>query len=69
VATEILDAAADADNADRRARLRAQAAAAGMLSQVASHRVSAERRQLILASMRGTGPVVDRLIDEDRGRV
>lgn len=69
VATEILDAAADADEGDRRARLRARAAAMGVLRPSrASHVTSADRERIITAT-RGMGPVADRLIDDERDRL
>jgi hypothetical protein len=69
VATEIIDAAADADRGDRGARLRARAAATGVLLPVTSRRVSKAERRRILASVRGLGPIADRLIDEQRDRL
>ena len=68
VATEMLDAAADADNGDRRAQLRAAAAAAGTLRQVAAHPAGTDRRRQIIESTRGLGPQIDRLLDHERDR-
>jgi plasmid stability protein len=68
VATEILDAAAEADRGDRRTRLRAAAAAAGVLDERPAPRVDDRRRRRILESTRGLGPQVDRLLDEERER-
>ncbi len=68
VATEILDLAADADQGDRRARLRAKAAASGMLVEIDAPPVSARRRKRALESTRGLGPMADRLIREERER-
>lgn len=68
VATEILDAAADADAADRRTTLRAAAAAAGALRTVEARPLSAARRRRALDQMRGLGPQLDRLLDEERER-
>jgi plasmid stability protein len=68
VATEILDAAADADRGDLRARVRAAAAAAGSLSPTQARPVSAARRRRIIASTRGLGPQLDRLLAEERER-
>jgi plasmid stability protein len=68
VATEILDAAADADSGDRRAQLRAAAAAAGTLRTVSARPVSAARRQRITESTSGLGPQVDRLLARERER-
>ena len=62
VATEILDATADADAGDRRAQLRAAAAAAGTLRTVSA------RRQRITDSTSGLGPQVDRLLARERER-
>src|ERR1700736_5330218 len=69
VATEILDAAAAGDQGDRRARLRAAAAAMGTLRSVDAPSVSAARRRRIVASTRGLGAQVDRLLAEERDRV
>jgi plasmid stability protein len=67
VATEILDAAADADEGDRRARLRARAAALGILRPASPVRpVSPADRARIIAAMKGIGPIADRLISEER---
>jgi len=68
LATEILDAAADTDEGDRRERLRARAATLGVLRAVPAAAVSAARRRRVIASTRGTGPVVDRLLAEERDR-
>lgn len=68
LATEILDAAADADSGDRRARLRAAAAAAGTLRSVNARPVSAARRRKIAESTRGLGPRLDRLLAQERER-
>lgn len=68
LATEILDAAADVDEGDRRTRLRAQAATLGVLRATPGAGVSAARRRHIVASMRGTGPVLDQLLAEERER-
>ena len=66
VATEILDAAADADEGDRRARLRARAAALGILRASPARPVSSAERESIIATMKGIGPIADRLIAEQR---
>ena len=70
VATEILDAAAaaDADSGDRRAQLRAAAAAAGTLRGVDARPPSADRRRRIIESTRGLGPQIDRLLTQERER-
>jgi plasmid stability protein len=68
LATEILDAAADADSGDRRAQLRAAAAVAGTLRRVNGRPVSAARRRRITESTRGLGPQVDRLLAQERER-
>jgi plasmid stability protein len=68
VATELLDVAAEADLGDRRTRLRAAAAAAGLLGGVRASGVSDERRRRIIDSTRGLGPIADALIDEERDR-
>ena len=69
VANDILAAAVDIDLGTRRERLRARAAALGILASVAAERVPPRRRQRILASTRGIGPVVDRLLAEERDRL
>jgi plasmid stability protein len=69
LATEILDAAVDADEGDRRARLRATAAASGLLRTVPATPVTPARRRRIIASTRGTGPILDQLLAEERDRV
>jgi plasmid stability protein len=69
LATEILDTAIAGEAMDRRARLRARAAALNML--VVTEPVeqqSAAQREAALESTRGLGPVVDAIIDEDRER-
>jgi plasmid stability protein len=68
VATEILDAAVDADEGDRRARLRATAAATGLLRSVPAKLVTSAQRRRIIASTKGTGPILDRLLAEERDR-
>lgn len=69
LATEILDAAADADEGDRRARLRARAATLGVLRASPAPSVGTSRRRRIVASTEGTGPVLDRLLSEERDRM
>ena len=69
VATEILDAVPEDEQADRRARLRAAAAAAGMLRSTAPSHVSAAQRSRIVGSSRGLGKQVDRLLADERERV
>jgi plasmid stability protein len=66
LATEVLDAAADADSGDRRAQLRAAAIAAGTLRSVDARPVSAPRRRRIIESTRGMGPQIDRLLAQER---
>ena len=69
LATEILDAATNGEYENRRARLRAKAAALGILEQrTAPPPMSAARRKRALASTRGLGPVADQLIREGRER-
>ncbi|MGI8413376.1 MAG: FitA-like ribbon-helix-helix domain-containing protein [Solirubrobacteraceae bacterium] len=68
VATEMLDAAAEADQGGRRAQLRAAAAAAGTLRTVKARPVSAARRRRITESTRGLGPRLDRLLAQERER-
>jgi plasmid stability protein len=69
VANEILDAAIDADEGDRRMRLRARAAALGVLRPGTALVVGSSRRRRIVASTKGAGPVLDRLLAEERERV
>jgi plasmid stability protein len=69
VAGAILDAATDTDIGTPRERLRGRAAALGMLSELDAPPVSKAERERILASTRGIGPILDRLIDEDRDRL
>lgn len=69
VATEIIDAAADADRGNRGDRLRAQAAAMGTLVPISGKRVSKRERKRIIESAKGIGPIADRLIDEQRDRL
>jgi plasmid stability protein len=68
LATEVLDAAADADQGDRRVRLRAQATAQGTLRPVEAPRVSPARRRRVLDSTRGLGAQVDELLARERER-
>lgn len=69
VATEILDASTDTDLGDRRSRLRARAAASGVLHEISAGTVTATRRRRIVASTKGTGPVLDELLGDERERV
>jgi plasmid stability protein len=69
VATEIIDAAADADQGDRTSRLRARAAATGSLVPLPGKTISKAERRRIIESTRGLGPMADRLIDEERDRL
>ena len=69
VANQILDAAVDADEGDRRTRLRARAAALGVLRSEPAAAVSTSRRRRVVASTKGTGPVIDRLLADERERV
>jgi plasmid stability protein len=68
LATEILDAAADADEGDRRARLRARAAVLGLSRATQFPSVGQARRRRIVASTKGTGAILDRLLAEERDR-
>jgi hypothetical protein len=69
VATEILNAVPEDERADRSARLRATAAAAGMLRATPTSRMSAARRSRIIGSTRGLGQQVDRLLADERERM
>jgi hypothetical protein len=73
VAGAILDAATDADlgipcssSPTPQERLRARARALGMLSEVPARPVSKAERDHTIASTRGIGKVLDRIIAEDR---
>ncbi|OBF98951.1 hypothetical protein A5772_14025 [Mycolicibacter sinensis] len=68
LATEILDAAAEADSGDRRAKLRAAAAASGALRTMPARPMSAARRQRAIASTCGLGAQLDRLLADERDR-
>jgi plasmid stability protein len=68
VATEILDAAADADGGDRGTQVRAAAAAAGTLRAVKARSPSQKRRRQIIESTRGLGPRIDDLLAQERER-
>jgi plasmid stability protein len=69
LATEILDSAADSDQGDRGARLRAAATAAGSLHSVDAKPVRSARRRRIIASTRGLGPRIDRELQHERDRL
>lgn len=69
IATEILDAAVDADQGDRRARLKARAKALGIAQGTNAKGVGRARRERIIASTRGTGPILDDLLADERDRV
>jgi hypothetical protein len=69
VAGAILDVATDADIGGpptTQERLRARARALGMLSEVPAPEMSKVERERIIASTQGIGPILDRLIVEDR---
>src|SRR5262252_4662628 len=66
LATELLDLGAEADLGDRRARLRARAAAAGFLRSIPAPLVAPGERVEVLATTRGLGPVVDVLMAGER---
>ncbi len=68
VANEILDAAVDADEGDRRTRLRARAATLGVLRSGGAPAVGSSRRRRIVASTKGIGPVLDQLLAKERER-
>jgi plasmid stability protein len=68
LASDILDAAADADRGGRRVRLRAQAAASGLLGQATAAEVSQSDRAVAIESMKGIGPVLDEELAADRDR-
>jgi plasmid stability protein len=69
IAGAILDASTDSDLSappTPQERLRARARALGMLSEVPAPEMSKAERERIIASTRGIGPILDRLIAEDR---
>lgn len=68
VATEMLDAAVDADESDRRARLKSRAAALGVARVAPAAPVGPARRRCIVASTRGIGLVLDGLLADERER-
>lgn len=68
VANAILDAAVDADEGDRRSRLRARAAMLGVLRSEAAPLVNPGRRRSVIASTKGIGPVLDQLLADERDR-
>jgi hypothetical protein len=59
VAMELLDRGAEANQGDRRSRLRARAAALGVLRTAPSPAVAPERRSGIIESTRGLGAQLD----------
>lgn len=70
LATEVLQVAADVDPGSRRDRLRMRVAALG-LAPGQAHRAptssDAERRAAV-AAMEGLGPIIDRILDDERQR-
>lgn len=68
VASEILDAAADADRGDRQAQVRARAAALGFLREVPAMPTTPEERRAALESVKGLGPFIDEDLKADRDR-
>lgn len=66
VATEILNAIPEGEQTDRRARLRAAAAAAGMLRATPPSGISTAQRSRIIDSTHGLGQQVDRLLRDER---
>ncbi len=68
LATELLDLGAEADQGDRRSRLRSKAAAAGVLRGVPAASLPAADRRKIIESTRGLGALADALIADERDR-
>jgi plasmid stability protein len=68
VATEILDQGVADDSVDARHRLRARARRLGVLAQPSApaQPVSADARARAIASTRGIGRVLDRLLEDGR---
>lgn len=69
VASEILDAAADADRGDRQSQVRARARALGILREVPAAPTTPEQRRAAIESMRGLGRAVIDELEADRNRV
>jgi plasmid stability protein len=68
LATEILDAAADADAGHRQVWPPARAAGLGILRERRAPQLSPRRRDRIPASTKGIGPILDPLLDDERDR-
>ncbi len=70
-AGQVLDATVDADTGNRQARLRAKAAALGMLRAplVEGKAVDEETRARILEELRPLGPAILRELEEGRNRL
>lgn len=68
LANQILDTAADVDRGTRTDRLRATAAARGVLVSLREDRVTDSERRAALRGMTGLGRILDRVLDEDRER-
>ncbi|NNN19943.1 MAG: toxin-antitoxin system HicB family antitoxin [Acidimicrobiaceae bacterium] len=69
LANEILYAAIDVDEGNRQARLQARAATLGILRPTTATLVDASQRRRTIESTKGTGPVVDQFLAEDRERI
>jgi plasmid stability protein len=69
VATAILDASIDTDGGDRRSRLRARASSLGVLRNPPAGTVSVARRRHVIDSTKGTGPILDQLLTDERDRL
>ena len=69
LATTILDTAIGGETGDRRSRLKARAAALDLLGPTGQTPTQADEvREAAIASTHGLGPVLDAILDEDRGR-
>ncbi len=66
LATDILEQNVADESSDARATLRAKARKLGLLARHPASPVSASARERALSSMRGTGPILDRLFTDGR---
>lgn len=66
IATELLDREVADESTDRRAALRGKARRLGVLASTAAPSVTAGTRRAAADTMRGIGPVLDRLLDDGR---
>ncbi len=69
LANEMLEAMPEEEHADRTARLRAAAAAAGALRLTSRPPVSSAQRKRAIEATKGLGAQVDRLLAQERDRM